>query len=164
LAGIGALATSDERRYQFMINDEDMSLASGVAAFEAKEFRRAMQLLTPLAESGHGEAQFRLAVMYQTGLGSVVNEPLAYQWMYAAAHQGHALAQHGLGVMYLYGECVARDAAEAAGWFEQAAAQGLAGALTTLAMMYREGTGVAPDPDLARKLYAKAGFRMDEIP
>jgi hypothetical protein len=29
----------------------DMELASGIAAFEAKEFARAMQLLQPLAEA-----------------------------------------------------------------------------------------------------------------
>ena len=34
------------------LTDDDMELASGVAAFEAKEFRRAFQLLAPLAARG----------------------------------------------------------------------------------------------------------------
>ena len=85
------------------MNDSDMNLVSGVAAFEAKEFRRAFQLLAPLAARGEAEAQFRVAVMSQNGLGGVVNEALAFSTIRDAALQGHGLAQHGLGVMYLYG-------------------------------------------------------------
>ena len=47
----------------------DMELASGVAAFEAKEFARAMQLLQPLAEQGEPQAQYRVAIMAQVGPG-----------------------------------------------------------------------------------------------
>ena len=46
-----------------------MELASGIAAFEAKEFSRAMQLLRPLAEQGDPRAQYRVAVMAQVGFG-----------------------------------------------------------------------------------------------
>ena len=109
------------------MNDSDMDLASGIAAFEAKEFRRAFQLLVPLAARGEPEAQFRVAVMCRNGLGGVANEALAFSTMRDAARQGHGLAQHGLGVMYLYGECVEKDEAEAAAWFRRAADQGLAG-------------------------------------
>ena len=68
-----------------------MELASGVAAFEAKEFRRAFQLLAPLAARGEAEAQYRVAVMSQSGLGGVVNEALALSAMRDAAQQGHGL-------------------------------------------------------------------------
>ena len=128
------------------MNESGMELASGVAAFEAKEFRRAFQLLVPLAESGEAEAQFRVAVMSRNGLGGVVNEALAFSSMRDAALQGHGLAQHGLGVMYLYGECVEKDEAQAAEWFRRAAGQGLAGAMMALGMMYEQGLGVERDP------------------
>ena len=71
------------------MNDSDMNLVSGVAAFEAKEFRRAFQLLAPLAARGEAEAQFRVAVMSQNGLGGVVNEALAFSTIRDAALQGH---------------------------------------------------------------------------
>ena len=86
-----------------------IQLASGVAAFEAKEFRRAMQLLSPLAEAGVSAAQFRVAIMCQNGLDGVPNPDAALRWMTAAAEQGEPLAQHGLGFMYAYGECVEHD-------------------------------------------------------
>ena len=59
----------------------DMEMASGIAAFEAKEFARAMQLLLPLAERGDPQAQYRVAVMAQVGLGVVKNCANAVKWM-----------------------------------------------------------------------------------
>jgi hypothetical protein len=60
--------------------------------------------------------------------------------------------------MYLEGDCVEQDSAEAVKWFRKASDQGLAGSLTTLAKMYEDGNGVERDLDMARKLYARAGF------
>ncbi len=141
------------------ITDLDLDFSSGIAAFEAKNFAQAMKLLSPLAEAGNADAQHRLAVMYQNGLGCARHDDLALKWMKAAAEQGHAVAQHGVGFMYLEGECVdKKDAEEAVKWFKMAAEQGLAGSQTTLAMMYHEGNGVAQDLDEARKWYKLAGF------
>jgi len=78
------------------MSELNMELSSGIAAFEAKEFSRAMQLLMPLAESGEPQAQYRVAIMAQVGLGMVKNCAIAVKWMRAAAEQGFALAQHGL--------------------------------------------------------------------
>ena len=69
-----------------------VDLASGVSAFESKHFAQAMHLLTPLAQRGMADAQYRVAIMLQNGLGVVRNEISAAQWMRAAAEQGHALA------------------------------------------------------------------------
>jgi TPR repeat protein len=140
------------------MDSTDMNLASGIAAFEAKEFRRSLQLLQPLAEGGDPEAQYRLAVQYQAGLGCVQNPLQAYHWMREAAEQGHGLALHGLGIMYLYGECVEKDPREAAVWLERAADQGLAGSMAALAGMYAQGLGVERDAAKAKALYAAAGF------
>ncbi len=109
-----------------------MSLQSGIEAFKAKEFPLAYKLLFSFADSGHSEAQYRLAVMAQNGLGMVVNQKESARWMRAAAEQGFALAQHGLGFMYMQGECVEQDETQAAQWFRLAADQGLAGAQVAL--------------------------------
>jgi TPR repeat protein len=140
------------------MDNTDMALASGIAAFEAKEFRRSVQLLQPLAENGEPEAQYRLAVQYQAGLGVVQNPLQAYHWMREAAGQNHGLALHGLGIMYLYGECVEKDEREAAVWLQRAADQGLEGSMAALAGMYEQGLGVEKNPAKARELYAAAGF------
>ena len=85
-------------------DNEAVDLHSGIMAFEAKHFSRAMQLLSPLAEQGDPEAQYRVAIMYQGGLGMAKNDTQAFKWMREAAEKGHALAQHGLGFMYMEGE------------------------------------------------------------
>lgn len=105
----------------------DMDLSSGIAAFEAKHFAQALNLLSPLAEQGDPDAQYRLAIMAQNGLGLHKNPLLAFRHMQAAAQQGFALAQHGLGFMYLDGDCAVQDTAKALEWFKLAAAQGLEG-------------------------------------
>ena len=83
------------------ISDIDASFSSGIAAFEAENFKQSLQFLAPLAESGDAESQHRCAIMYQNGLGVVANEAKAVEFMASAAEQGHAIAQHGLGFMYM---------------------------------------------------------------
>jgi len=121
-------------------SDSAMDLASGIAAFEAKNFSQAMRLLGPPADNGMAEAQYRLAVMYQRGLGVVRNELMAYRWMTAAAEQGMALAEHGLGCMYLDGDCVKQNAGAAKTWLSKAADQGLEGSRMLLDMIAVDNT------------------------
>ena len=139
-------------------SDDDITLASGLAAFEAKHFARAIKILSPLIDKGNAEAMYRCAIIYQNGLGIHANEDAALRLMSAAAEQGHALAQHGLGFMYMQGECVTRDGERAVEWFSKAAEQGLAGSQTTLAMIYEEGALVPKNTELASYWYKKAGF------
>ena len=139
----------------------NIELASGIAAFESKHFGQAASLLGPLAANGDAEAQYRVAIMAQNGLGMVANELLAYRYMRAAAEAGLGIAQHGLGFMYLEGECVEKSPGSAIEWFTKAADQGLLGSMTTLGLMYREGNGVPRDEVKARDWLNRAGF--DEV-
>ncbi|HYN78796.1 MAG TPA: tetratricopeptide repeat protein [Lamprocystis sp. (in: g-proteobacteria)] len=136
----------------------NMELASGIAAFESKQFSRAAGLLGPLAEQGDPQAQYRVAIMAQNGLGMQENPPLAYRYMQAAAAAGLGFAQHGLGFMYLEGECAPQDPVQAAIWFRKAADQGLAGAQNALAILYEEGRGVPQDSAEAKRWHHLAGF------
>ena len=145
-------------------NDEkNMQLSSGIAAFEAKEFRRAWQMLQPLSDEGVPEAQYRCGIMLQNGLGVIARPKAAADLFLAAAEQNLGLAQHSAGVMYLFGEGVEQDAEAAIQWLEKAGANGLAGAWSTLGMMYKEGEVVDKDVERARECFAKAGFDPDEI-
>jgi len=146
-----------------LTDEEGMQLSSGIAAFEAKEFRRAWQMLEPLSDQGMADAQYRCAIMIQNGLGVVARPAQAAKLMRLAAEQNLGLAQHSLGVMYLFGEGVGQDAQAAVHWLELAGESGLAGAWSTLGMMFMEGQGVEKDVDRARELYTKAGFNPDEF-
>jgi len=124
------------------LTELDMELGSGIAAFESRHFSVAAGLLSPLADAGNPQAQYRMAIMAQNGLGMHENHSLAFKYMKAAAEAGLDIAQHGLGFMYMEGECTEKDSAQAVHWFTKSAEQGLAGSQTTLAMMYEEGRGV----------------------
>lgn len=141
-----------------MNRSEEIDLASGISAFEAKHFTQAVRLLAPLADSGEPEALYRVAIMHQNGLGVTRNELKAFACMKRAAEAGHALAQHGLGFMYMDGDCVDTNGEKAVQWFTRAAEQGLVGSKTTLALMYREGRLVEKNEALAQRLLAEAGF------
>ncbi len=146
-----------------MLDEQEMALASGIAAFESKQFSRALQLLTPHAQVGNPDAQHRLAVMYQNGLGLVRNEASAYRWMKCAADQDHGLALHALGYMYLDGDCTDQHDQKAVACFEKAVDLGLEGSMLALAQMYQQGRGVVQDSNKARLLYVQAGFDPAEL-
>ena len=77
-----------------MNETEEIDLASGLAAFESKHFSRAMQYLSPLAKAGNAEAQYRVAIMFQNGLGLVAQDTQASTWQHHAAEKNNGLAQH----------------------------------------------------------------------
>jgi len=156
------LIATRTRRIRFTMSEEltefDMELGSGIAAFESRHFGRAAGLLSPLADGGNPQAQYRMAIMAQNGLGMHENQLLALEYMKAAAEAGLDIAQHGLGFMYMEGECADKDPEMAVHWFKKAAEQGLVGSQTTLAMMYEEGRGVEKNQEEADKWYRMAGF------
>jgi len=139
-----------------MAEEPNSYLADGIAAFEAKHFAMAIQILSPLADGGEAEAQFRLAIIHQNGLGTVVNESRAFENMLNAAKQEHPLAMHSLGFMYLEGECATQDYALARHWFEKAAKKNMPGSMMALGMMYSEGQGVEQDAQKAQYWYDQA--------
>lgn len=146
------------------LSDEmKMQLSSGISAFEAKEFRRAWQLLEPLSDQGLADAQYRCAIMIQNGLGVIARPKAAAVLMLRAAEQDLGLAQHGLGIMYLFGEGIEQNSTEAVRWLELAGASGLAGAWSTLGMMYTEGEGVECDKERGLSYYQKAGFEPQDF-
>ena len=63
-----------------MSEDYDEDFASGIACFEAKNFSQAMKFLYPLASAGNPDAQHRVAIMCQNGLGVARNEKMAEQY------------------------------------------------------------------------------------
>ncbi len=132
-------------------------LASGLAAFDAKNFSFAYQLLAPLAMQGNAEALWRLGMMQMNGLGMVENQTLGLENFMKSAEQGHGFAHHMIGVAYMTGEGAEKDINLAIKWFEKAADEfGLPGAMYALGMLYEDGKEVPKDLAKAQAWYAKA--------
>lgn len=96
-----------------------MNLELGITAFESQDYKRAIVLLTPLAQSGNAEAQCLLGNCYQLGLGIAPDQEQALKWYRAAAEQGNAIAANNLAGILLIS-----DRAMADYWFSQAREKG----------------------------------------
>lgn len=103
------------------------------------------------AKQGHVQAQFKLGLLYDAGLGLTENNKAARIWYKAAADQGHLKAWTMLGSLYLQGRGIPRDPAVASFYFKKAAFQGDPVAQYALGSMYVYGDGVQLDSETGLK-------------
>jgi len=125
--------------------DSQMRLDLAIRALNGGFDRVALKLLTPLAEKGYPQAQYRLAIMYEHGWGTPRDSKRAVGFYRKAANQGLVSAQARLGEVYLRGTLVLQDLARARQWFEKAAMAGNTDAQLELADIYERGLGVSQD-------------------
>ncbi|HEC18406.1 MAG TPA: sel1 repeat family protein [Gammaproteobacteria bacterium] len=76
------------------------------------------------AEQGSEEAQYNLAVMYETGWSVAVNHRQAVRWFREAARQGNVNAQLRLGMLYYLGLGARQSNIKGEKWIRKAAKQG----------------------------------------
>lgn len=100
------------------------SMADGLEAYDAGDYRAAVRIWRELARAGDAEAQVALAVLYRTGTGLALDPAAARRLYRAAAEQGNADGQLNLGEMLARGEGGPRDSVEAHKWLSLAADQG----------------------------------------
>ncbi|HEY0114712.1 MAG TPA: SPOR domain-containing protein, partial [Allosphingosinicella sp.] len=93
---------------------------SGIAAWQAGDYPRAVAAWRPLADSGNADAQFNLGQAYRLGRGVAQNLNLAEQWFERAARQRHEQAGSALGLL-LFQNGRAREAMP---WIQAAALRG----------------------------------------
>lgn len=105
-------------------NSEDVykspEYIAAVAAFDSKEFHKAITLLTPFAEQGTRGAQFALTQIYgKSGDPEFANPNKAFKWHKIGALNGVMWSQYWMGHHYRI-----LDADEAYRWYLMAANQG----------------------------------------
>lgn len=118
--------------------------SEGLAAYQAKNYVRAVKEFIPLATQGNRDAQHLLGLMYYTGQGIPQNYKQALTWFQKAAAQGIADAQYVLGAMYYTAKGTSRDDKQAIAWFRKAAEQGHPDAQYLLGMTYLYRAGGMP--------------------
>jgi uncharacterized protein len=74
------------------------------------------------AEQGDPNAQYKLGLVYDVGVGAPQDLAKAALWYQKAADQGHVAAQFNLGLMYASGRGVPQDLVQAHMWLNLAAA------------------------------------------
>ncbi|MGE5149536.1 MAG: tetratricopeptide repeat protein [Rhodospirillaceae bacterium] len=136
-------------------------LEDGLAAYKARAFDKAVQLLRPLADKGNPEAQEKIGRLYERGMGVPKDFTQAEYWYRKAAEQGNPAAQARLGFMYRIGEGVTRDPKQAARWYAMGAAKGNPLAEVGLGFMSMEGIGTPADFGAAAGWFDKAANQGD---
>lgn len=121
-------------------------LADALRAIRLRQFDKAIAIMTPMAQSGHADAQFALGSLYRSGSGVPVDHEGAFHWFEQAAGQGHAKAQFNLGYMLEQGLGTKRDPERADFWYHQAATQNHAMARARLENQNRSESGMAAVP------------------
>ena len=103
-----------------MKNDLD----KGIEMIEQSKYAEAFCLLLPIAKSGNSEAQAKIGMFYQLGLGVERNLTEAIYWLEKAAKQGNGEAAHNLGTLFLTCESDRADAKKSKEWYQKAKALG----------------------------------------
>lgn len=134
----------------------------GKAAYEAKDFAKALVLFTKSADQGDAYAMYKLGKMYGNGEGVAKDLSKAVEFYRQSANKGYAYAMHNLGVMYEHGEGVAQNYAEAMSLFKKAASQGDDYAMYAIGTMYYYGRGVARNITTAKYWINKAAEKGNE--
>jgi TPR repeat protein len=62
------------------------------AAIKRRDYATAVRLIRPLAEQGDANAQYKLGVFYDNGLGVPQDKIRAYMWLNLSAAQGRGAA------------------------------------------------------------------------
>lgn len=124
-------------------------IAAAKAYFEANQFDKALPILQKGAAGGNPEAEARLGIMYENGLGGLPKDDVqAVNWLRKAAAGGNALAMNNLGNLHENGRGgLPQDDIQAANWYRKSAEAGYGRAMTNLGLMYDEGRGALPLDD-----------------
>ncbi|EBY6715910.1 sel1 repeat family protein [Salmonella enterica subsp. enterica serovar Kottbus] len=129
---------------------------------ETGSVAQARSILTPLAEQGNAQAQYRLGCLLMADRTPESREA-AVNRMTRAATAGLAVAQRTLGDWLLNGTAGTRQPAEALAWYRKAAEQGDAPAQNAVGSALSAGRGTLRDLKEATVWYRKAAEQGDAL-
>jgi TPR repeat protein len=83
--------------------------------------------ITQLAQNNNSEAQYKLALMHEIGVGTDKDLSLAFFWYEKSAAQNYAKAQYNLGIFFALGKHPKKDIKTAKYWIKKAHENGYSG-------------------------------------
>ncbi|HHL43101.1 MAG TPA: hypothetical protein ENJ42_05750, partial [Hellea balneolensis] len=136
----------------------------GLVRLESGDDAEAVRLIRLAANQNQPAAQYRLAKLYEAGIGVKQSPETAMSLLTMAAKNGNRIAMHDLGHYYTQGVGdTAPDIATAAGWFAKAAERGVLDSQFNLGVLYQEGTGVERSLPEAYFWFSIAGAQGDKV-
>ena len=155
-------ATKAEQQ-QSVSDDPERSFGIGVRAYQASDYQRAAQIFIDLAKSGHKDAQFYIAVMYDAGNGVEEDHIQSAMWYQKAAENGHNEAQYNLAVAYATGDGMPKNIRKAIYWMKKSALGGNIDSQYNLGLIYILGQGVKTNPEEGIQWWRLAAKNGDVI-
>lgn len=119
--------------------------AEGLLALNSHDYELAFDILLPLAEQGHSDAQSKIAHMYYWGEGREPDYVQHFEWSLRSAQAGNPIGQFDVATDYFTGRGVARNEKAALKWTILAADGGDEYAQYALGVMYLTGDHVEVD-------------------
>ena len=98
----------------------DAQFRSGLSAYKAGDFEKALHIWLPLAQREDAPSQAGLGFMYYRGDGVAVDNQKAAYWLRKAAEHGQPEGQMMLGTLYFYGKGVTQSYVQAFAWCDLA--------------------------------------------
>ncbi len=141
---------------QLAYADDNAEYLKGRAAYKDDKYAQAMQILKPLAESGHAASQYYVGRMHEKGQSVPKDQTEALKWYRPAAEAGHSRAQFKLGAAYANGVGgVEKNETEAGKWFMKAAEQGSRKGAKAVSKGYKKGIYGFPKDKKKAKFWAQ---------
>jgi len=104
-----------------MITAADCEIRGGeYVAYDRADYKTALKVWLPTAESGDSEAQANVGEIFERGLGGEPNYELALHWYNKSAEQGNKRALFNLGTLYEQGLGVEKDKVLAMNYYREA--------------------------------------------
>ena len=159
---VSVIADQGDIEAQFLLATLMKKKLQNVSAKPGKAF----YWLQHAANSGHGKAQFQLAIQYMKGEHISRSTKTALKWFKRAAMQNNPEAHYNLAVMHEKGDGVPSSMEKAIKWYQSAAELGNADAQQNLGIKYLTGDYLQPMPARAIKLLttaASSGSRNSQM-
>ncbi len=118
----------------------------GVAAYSLQKYDRAREIWQPLAEGGNADAQYRLAELYERGLGGNADATIAANWYAKATAQGHMNASVMYAGLLAEGRGIAKDTERSLTLYKTAAAKKHSGAAFHMGSLNLQGGRLDKNP------------------
>jgi len=98
----------------------------GISYLDAGQTKKGLKYVRQAANQNQPAAQYRLAKLYEAGIGVTADPDMARELTERAARSGNRIAMHDLGLYYAEGRGgVERNLPTALSWFEKAAERGV---------------------------------------
>jgi hypothetical protein len=128
-----AQATPDAQAAQ---GEQSSKLDQAEASAKRGDYKAAFEAYLALAKSNNAQAELKVGLLLEAGLGTAKDCAQAGEWLKKAAEAGLAQAQNALGDRDRYGRCALTNYKEAIRWYLKAAYQNYPAAMRNLASMF----------------------------